>query len=161
MPNIKKLPFEIGLDNIVLGLTGLAAIAIGLSEFAEWIKLEPEQLLKMILVAVGLLMAAVVGQTFRRALEIKELRDEMGIAEIKILDSERSFPESLASSVSRAKKFVLDTSFNFEYAPTSGTYQSDYKVLLGKRLRRGEISFRRVDVIYNKERFELIMRIKS
>lgn len=149
---------DIGLDILALGLTGLAAIIIGVSEFAGWIQLSNDQLLKMILVAIGLLMSAVVAQAMHRASEVKELRDAVGVAEIKILDSDRAFPESLASSISRAKKFVLDTAFNFEYSSESPRVQSNYKMILDRRLKRGEISFRRVDVIYNKERLDMVIR---
>lgn len=158
MFNMKQFIQNIGFDNLALGLTGLVAIAIAVSDFVGWIQLSVDQLLKMILVATGLLMAAIVSQALRRASEIKELRGELGVAEIRVIDSEKTFPQSLVSSISKTKNFVLDTAFNFQYSSESTISHDNYKLILYRRVRRGEIRFRRVEVIYNKERLKHVIR---
>ena len=77
-----------------------------------------------------------------------------------MLEEKRSFPQHLVQSVRKTQRFVLDTSLNYEYAALPGTDepQWQYKQILEKRVKQGEISFRRIEVIFSRERFEEVLR---
>ena len=69
VPKLKELIRNFGFDSVVLGATGLIALCVSILDFVGWLKLTPDQLLQMILVALGLLMISVITQTSRRATE--------------------------------------------------------------------------------------------
>ena len=158
MSELKQLIRNFGFESWMLSLTALAAIFIGLLDFVGWLNLSTDQLLQIVVVGIGLLMGAVIAQTSRRASEINELRKLVGVAEITILESRRSFPQHLVQSISKAQRFVLDTALNFELPPSADDPQKQYKQILDKRVRQSDISFRRVEVIFNRERFEKMLR---
>jgi len=157
MSNLKRLVGSLGFDGWVLGLTGLAAIVIGILDFTPLVDLTTDPMLRMIVIALGLLMGAVVAQTGRRALEISELREALGLVEVEALEAKRSFPHHLVQSVLQAQKFILDTNLNEEVPRGPGDPQRQYKQILDEQLRKGNLSFRRVEVIFNKERLEKVI----
>ncbi len=158
MPELKQFIRNLGFDGWVLSLTALAAIFIGILDLVGWLNLSTDQLLQIVIVGIGLLMGAVIAQTSRRASEIRELREAVGVTEVTILESKGSFPQHLVQSISKTQRFILDTALNYESLPGIDDPQRQYKQVLDKRVRQGDISFRRVEVIFNKERFEGVLR---
>ncbi|MBD3342450.1 MAG: hypothetical protein GF353_25345 [Candidatus Lokiarchaeota archaeon] len=158
MREIKQLFILIGIDNLIIGLTGLVAVTIAILEFTGLINLSTEQLLKMILIALGLLMTAVVSQALHRSSEVRELKKEIGIVDLKLLNCENEFQKNLTSSVSNATRHVLDTALNFEYTQEANDPQDNYKLMLQKRIEKNELVFRRIELIYNKERLEDVIQ---
>jgi len=158
MSELKQLIRDFGFDNWVLSLTALAAILIGILDFVGWLNLSTDQLLQIAIVGIGLLMGSVIAQTSRPASEIRELREAIGITEVTILESKKSFPQHLVQSIFKTQRFILDTALNYETLPGPDDSQMQYKQILDKRVRRGDISFRRVEVIFNKERLEVVLR---
>jgi hypothetical protein len=158
MSNFRRFVGNLRFDGWVLGLTGLVAIMIGILDLTPFVNLTADPMLKMIVIALGLLMGAIVAQTGRRALEITELREALGLVEVEGLEAKRSFPQHLVQSVLRAQKFILDTNLNEEVPRGSGDPQRQYRQILDERLRKGDLSFRRVEVIFNKERLEKVVR---
>ena len=159
MQTLKRLRFNLKLDEWILGITGLAAIVIGILDFTPLTNLTNDPLLRLIVVALGLLMEAVVVQTGRRSSEIKELRESLGQIEIEFLEAQLSFPQRLIQSVAQAKRFILDTNLNEERARgLVEDPQREYREIRDKRIMRGEIVFQRVEVIFNKSALEKVVR---
>lgn len=100
-------------------------------------------------VTFGTFLAADLSIAFRRP-----------SSHIEILEAKQSFPQHLVQSISNVQKFVLDTSLNYEHAALPGTDdpQWDYKQIMQRCVSRGEISFRRIEVIFNRERLEEVLR---
>lgn len=129
---------------------------IGLLDFTPFIELTNDPILRMILVALGLTMAAIVAQTSRRALELEELRRVIGVSKTELI-GDTELDNHLRNSVSHAKKFILDTtitsrrvvsSFDRTYNPNS------YSPIVTDKVQRNEISYRLVVVIHTRERLE-------
>jgi hypothetical protein len=136
----------------------LAAIVIGFLDSTPLVNLTSDPMLRIIVVALGLLMGAVVAQTGRRAVEINELREALGLIEVEALEGKKSFPQHLLQSVFQADRFILDTNLNEEVPYRPSDPQRRYKQILDERLKKGDLSFRRVEVIYSRETLEKVVR---
>ncbi len=157
MNDFKHTIQNISYDNFVLGIIGLTSIVISVLSFIGWINLSTNQLLQMILVGIGLLLSAKISQSFRNANEMKKLCNSLGVSDISILDSKMAFPQSLEQKVFKANRFVLDTSMSYEKVIVGDDPQRAYKKILDKRLRQKKLSFKCVEIIYNRKRFERVL----
>lgn len=156
---------NLGFEGWVFGLTGLAAIVFGVISFLGFIPLPIGQSLQIVIGAIGAIMLAVVAQASRRQAEFQELKDLVGIADVKLLDNEGEFPADLVSECMRTKGFVNDVFVNWATPRReavrylTGKY-SEYNRELFRRVTKDEISFRQVQVIYHAQGFqELIHRL--
>jgi hypothetical protein len=77
MARDQRIPGNLGLDDWVLGFTGIAAVAIGILDFIGWLHLTTDQLLEMATVGLGLLMSAVVIQAKRQKTGLANLGNEL------------------------------------------------------------------------------------
>lgn len=151
---------EIGTEGWIFGLTALAAVIFGLLDFTPVINLTSDPALRMILVALGLVMLSILAQTGRRSIEMKELRDSLGASSVELIGTGDEFRLHAKRQMTKAKKFVLDTTLNAERAPTL-THPADnpahYYHTIWQRVHNREITYRRVEVIFNKERLEYVV----
>jgi hypothetical protein len=162
MFSIKRTISELGWDGWTLLLCGVGAIVIAFLDFTQLITLSIENALRLVIAAVGLIMGAIVAQMSRRTTELRELREAVGITSVELLSGQRDFRLHAKQNIAKAKKFVLDVSLTAERATIihpADDVHSYYQTIF-ERLQRKEISYRRVEVIFNKERFEyLIFRL--
>lgn len=73
MSKTKRIVQSFGIDDWLLSLTGLVAIAIGVLDFTGWLQLSTDQLLQMAIVGLGLLMSAVVIQAKQQETKLVDL----------------------------------------------------------------------------------------
>lgn len=159
MSKTKLVISELGIDGWILGLTALVAITIGILDFTPLITITPDPALRMILVALGLVMGAIVAQTGRRTIEMKELRDSLGATSVELLRLGKESQFHVQQSISRARRFVLDTTLHRQLAQI--THPADdrthYHSTIYERVQKGEISYRKIEGIFGKERFEYVI----
>jgi hypothetical protein len=87
-----------------------------------------------------------------------QLERKMGGAEIEILDMKWAFPQHIAQRARAAKKFILDTNLTEELPRASKVSpQEEYSRIRDERVLKGEIGFKRVEIIFHKERLESII----
>jgi hypothetical protein len=105
--------------------------------------------------------------------QLFDLQIRTGNATDKVIDSfgnitdaqiinPKEFGQHLTSSVSIAKSYVTDTVLNrIIRAPRTQSYfldnQGDYRKLLYDKVKKGELTFQRVEVIFTKENLEAII----
>ncbi len=162
MPQLKRTLGEIGWDGWVLVLCGAAAVLIAILDFTQIITLGTENTLRLLIVSAGLLMGAAAAQVSRRNAEIRELRDQLNVASVELINDGDELHFHMTQSVFQAKKFLLDTTLNAERATIvyPANDWSNYHNAIFRRVQRGEISCRRVEVIFNRERLEyVVMRL--
>jgi hypothetical protein len=111
-----------------------------------------------ILLTLGLLSFSALST--RKALgEFRDSIQRLGAASIEILDMKVGFPQQIAQRARAAKKFILDTNLNQEIRRSSTTHpQAEYRRIRDERVRKGEISFKRVEVIFHRDHLESIIR---
>jgi hypothetical protein len=76
---------------------------------------------------------------------------------VETLEAKQSFPQQLVRSIRRAKKFVLDMNLIEEVPRELNTPYKKYRQILEERVSGGELSFKRVEVVYSRERLERIV----
>jgi len=155
MSRIKRIFSQLDLDEWAFLLCGVAAIVIVVLDFAQVVHLTNEEALRMIIVAIGLIMGAIAAQSGRRTVELQDLRDSLGITSIEFVESD----SHIRQSVTQAKRFILDTTLHLPRAdmafPTDNP--NHYYYVLYERLKRKEITYRKVESIPNKERLEYVI----
>lgn len=140
-------------------LASLVSIIIGVLSFIPFFNLlSTDVILRLTLIALGLLMGTVVYQIRQRTSEISELREVLGLVEVKVLEGKKLFPEHLVESVHQVQNYILDTNLNEENRSVSNEKQELYRRILDERLKRGEVSYKSVEVIFTKERLERVIR---
>lgn len=95
-------------------LAASLAVLLGLLSFLPFIHITSDFQLRVIVIMCGLLLGTLVALTRRRAREIQELREAVGVAEIQQFEAKIRFPQELVISVRNASDFVLDTNLNEE-----------------------------------------------
>ena len=160
MKNLVEHLRNLGIDGWLFGFSGLAAIIISLISFLGF-QIPLEQLLQIILGAIGALMLTVVAASSRRTTEISEIKNMVGTTETRLLHA-KDFGRFISSSAINSKSFILDTGLNQGppvplQLPYFSGLQGDYKKILYERLRKKEISFRKVEIIPHKERLESVI----
>ena len=86
---------------------------------------------------------------------IKRLR----VAEIEILGVKADFPRQIAHRARTAKKFILDTNLNQEIRRAATTHpQAEYRRIRDDRVLKGELVFKRVEVIFHQSHLESVIR---
>lgn len=167
MKSVRKIISELGWQGWTLLLCGMVAILIAVFDFSQVISLTTENALRLIIVAVGLVLGAIAAQTARRNAEIIELKQELaeaiGTTESLLLAGDREFAQHLVTSVTNAQHFVWDTVLNRAWPsphlePYFSGVQEDYKRLLYDRIRKGELGFRRVELIFHRISLEQVMQ---
>lgn len=160
LSRLKLIISTFGIDDWVLGLTALIAITLGLLDFTPIINITSDPALRMVLVALGMTMASIVAQTGKRAVEIKDLRDTLGGTSVELIGTGNEFRLHAKHRIMNAKKFVLDTTLNAERVSTL-THPADnsahYYYTIWERVQNKEITYRRVEVIFNRERLEYVV----
>ena len=73
LKNLRRL----GSDQLLLGLTGAVAVAVGIFDFLGWLQFSVGQLLQMGLVGIGLLMSAMVIQGRQQRDDLVKLEYEL------------------------------------------------------------------------------------
>lgn len=166
MKDVKKLVSGLGWEGWTFLLCGITAIVITLLDFSPIVSLSTENTLRFITVAVGLILGAIAAQTARRNVEITELKQELAEAigsTESLLLSDREFALHLVTSVLNAREMVWDTVLNRAWpspqlTPYFSGYQKEYKQLLYERIRKEELGFRRVEVIFHKHSLEQVIQ---
>ena len=161
MSIFKSVVRSLSIDEWILGLSALAAVVIGILDFTPLVDIADEKVLvRMALIAIGLLMSAVVIQEGKRSAEIKALRDAVGTSSVELL-SGKEFVLRAERSIARARNFVLDTTLSATYAGVTRKHplsaRDTYYYTLYKRLQNKEIVYRRIEVIFNRERLESVI----
>jgi len=114
---IKKTTKDLGLDEWVLGITGLAAVAIGVLDFVGWLQLSTSQLLQMALVSIGMLMAAVVIQAARQKVGLADLESSLeksvvGWSDVRCFTKTEFGVEYMAARTLAANDYILHASLS-------------------------------------------------
>jgi hypothetical protein len=106
-----------------------------------------------------MILGAIAAQTSRRAAEIKDLQNAVGIASIELVRTGKETQFHVQQRIIQAKRFVLDTTLHRERATLSHPLDERNRYLhtLYERLQKHEISYRKIDGIYSKERLELVI----
>lgn len=154
---MKKFLSGLGWDGWTFLICGIAAIFIVSLDFlSPAINISTETAIKLVIAVSGMLLAGVAAQTGRRSADIKDLRDAIGLSTIELVGEGDEFQLHVQQAVSKAKKFVLDTTLNAERAKIwhPADNPSHYYYTVYKRLQNNEITYRRVEVIFGKERLE-------
>ncbi|MDQ2807363.1 MAG: hypothetical protein M3Z04_10705, partial [Chloroflexota bacterium] len=128
-------------------------------DFTQLVKLSTEDSLKIVILGLGLVMGGIAAQTSRRSSEIKELQDAIGTTSSELLER-RVRKSHVRQSILRAKNFVLDTTLNSGTATATLDYflkPDGWIQAIVERVQKGEITYRRIDAIYNKERLEYVV----
>lgn len=159
METVKRYYKDLDFDSLIFTLLSLAAILFGVVSFLGIVPVTGEQLSSILIGSVGILMASVVALTAKRKNEIKEIKEAVGISESKIIYSIREVEEHLASGARQANRFILDTSLNrvlpepMPVAFFSGI-EDGYRRAVYDRTRKGEVSFKRVEIIFHQQGLE-------
>ena len=124
-----------------------------------YIPLDTEQSIQILVGAMGALMLAIVSQTARRQSEFSELRDLLGISNLELIANNAEYVQHLLQNVVGTKTFVSDTILSPTITPMSqpeyfSGSRADYKLLLYKRVVKGEINYRRIEIISSKFNLE-------
>jgi hypothetical protein len=158
MGKIKRILTQLGFDGWAFLLCGVGSVAIAVLDFAQVVHLTNEDALRMIMVAIGLIMGAIAAQSGRRTAELQELRDSLGKTSVEIVRPALR-TQHIRQNVIHAKRFILDTSLHVLHAksmhPASGS--DHYYYIIYERLKRKEITFRKIDTVTTKERLEFVI----
>lgn len=156
MSKIKLIISELGIDGWIFGLTALGAVVIGILDFTPLIDITSDASLKMVLVALGLTMAAIVAQTSKRTVEMQELQDAIGTVSFQSIERRKEFPLHIMQRISKAENFVLIASLNHTSSPPNplDELNRNFEQALTERVKKKEISLRRVEVIFTKDKLE-------
>ncbi len=87
MNTFKQITQNLGLEDWIIALTGLASITISISSFFGYLPLDQKQTSSILIGAVGLLMVTVVVQTAMRQKENLNLQERIEDAELKLRNS--------------------------------------------------------------------------
>ena len=119
---------------------------------------QPSIVTAAILLTLGLLSLSTLST--RKALgEFRDSIQRLGIANIEFLDIKVGFPQQIAQRARVAKKFILDTNLNQEIRRASTTHpQAEYRRIRDERVLKGEIAFKKVEVIFHREHLESVIR---
>ncbi|MEM7132059.1 MAG: hypothetical protein AAF702_37470 [Chloroflexota bacterium] len=161
MKNPRKSLSELDWDGWIILLSGILAIIIALLDFSQVVVLSTSDSLRLIIVALGVMLAAIAAQTSRRAADIRELGDVVGATSTELINSSE-FELHVMTKAMTARSFILDTSLNAERASLTHPLDRNhhYYNVIFERLRSNEISYRRVETIFNRERlFYVISRL--
>jgi hypothetical protein len=161
MSEIKRLIRYAGYDDWFLGLMALTAVAVGLFDFAGWLpRWIQERLLEITVVGVGLLMGTAFVQAVRQKRGLDMIRTMIGGVDVETLDVKWAFPSQTAQRVRGARKYILDTSLNRDvpHVHALSSRQVRYRRIRDERVRKDEIGFRRVEVIFHKQHLETVVR---
>ncbi len=88
---------------------------------------------------------------------MKRLEDEER-DDVQLLDMQHAFPKELVLRAKSAQKFIFDTNLSEEKPRKVVSPQNEYRIIRDSRVMKGEIGFKRVEIIYNKERFKSVLR---
>jgi len=163
MASLKDVFLKLGWDGWTFSLCGIAAIIISVLDFLQLINLDSGNAIKIVLLACGLLMAAMAALSSRRSADIAELQNSihewLGAAHIEQVRDGRDFHAHARQSISHAKKYIVDTTLNSTEADIVHPVEAlgSYYNLLYERLKKGEIAYNRVEIIYNKKRLESVI----
>ena len=102
-------------------------------------------------------IALVVGGSLLVLGSVRHLSEEEG-GTLELLEMQHTFPQELTRRVQEAKRFVFDTNLSEEKPRRSSFTQGEYRAVRDLRVMRGEIGFKRVEVIYHKERFVSVVK---
>lgn len=155
MKFLRSILTHLELDSWIFGLTGIFAIIFSIISFLGIVPLSTEQSVQILLGAMGTLMLAVVTQTARRQIEFSELRSLLGVSNVELLTSRSEYKQHLLFNIARINRCVSDTILSPPVTPKSQPEyfygsRTDYKMILYKRVAKGEISYRRVEIIASK-----------
>jgi hypothetical protein len=150
---------EKGWDNVVLILSGLGGVLLAVLDLFQLLNWETGTHIKVCLLALGLLLVVAASQDTRRSQELEDLRLALTVAEVKPLDMKHEFPRELARIVSKTQRFVLDTNLNNDIPRLSAmSPQEEYRSILERRLKSGDLAFRQVVCIFHREHLEEVIR---
>lgn len=159
MKTLKRYYRDLGLDSFIFGILSLTAIVVSVISFVGIVPITSDRLSSLLIGSVGLLMSSVVALTVKRKNEITEIKNAIGMSESEIIHSTREMEKCFASSAWQAKRFILDTSLN-RILPDSmpiryfSGVEDDYRRAIYERVKNGEISFKRVEIIFHRQGLE-------
>jgi len=157
MLRIKRLIGQLGFEGLVLGLLGLVAIGVAVVSLLG-VRLKSEVLLSVVIGALGLLIEAMVIQVANRKADVEQLREAFGLSDIEILDMKKGFPHHLAQSALQAQDFILDSEMSNQIQSLGPDVQQVYQRIRDKRVLKGELDFKRVEVIYSQRSLESVVK---
>ena len=149
----------LGWQGWTLILCGFAAMVVALLDFVELIHLNTETSLRFILISTGLLLNSIAALESVRKADLQDLANALGASQVELIGSRREFQSHVRESIFDARQFVLHTMLTAE----RGTFvhpldkPSDFSSVLFARISRGEINYRRVEIIFHRERLEHVL----
>ncbi len=159
MRKFREIIKNTSIDGWIFGLSGLVAIVLSIFSFVGTVPLSEQQAIQILIGAIGLLMLAVVAQTSRRQAEFIDLKDLLGVSETLLFNDKSVYNKHVVSNVAKASRFVSDTILSPAVSPGytpkyfDGS-RAEYKKILFDRVAKGELSYRRVEVIASKGNLE-------
>lgn len=155
MSKIIRILGSLSLDGWTFLLCGIAAVILVVLDFIEIVHFTNEEALRIIIVAIGLILGAIATQSARRTAELKELREALGATTIERIESDAHVQQSII----HAKKFILDTTLHLPRAKIvhPADDPTNYHYTIFERVKRKEVTYRKVESIPNKERLEYVL----
>jgi hypothetical protein len=155
MSRIKYILSNLGFDGWTFLLCGLAAIVIAVLDFIQVVELTTPQALRMVLVATGLVLGSIAVESGRRTAELREISEAVGATSVEIVESNAHVQQSIA----HARRFILDTTLHLPRARIAhpADDHSYYAYTIFERVRKGEVTYRKVESIPSKERLEYVI----
>lgn len=143
-------------ENIDVYLTVLTCTVIVVLDLIGIV--QPSIVTAAILLTLGLLSFSALA-TRKTLSEFRDSIQRLGAASIEILDMKVGFPQQIAQRARAAKKFILDTNLNQEIRRSSTIHpQAEYRLIRDERVRKGEVAFKRVEVIFHRDHLESVIR---
>lgn len=163
MPKSKNIIQNLGLDEWIFGITGLAAIAIGVLDFLDWIVLTADQLLQMLLVALGLLMTATIVQAKQQDLGLGGIENSLskfvgGQFDIKRFTRVEFGVEYMASRMRDANAYIEQASLS-PPIPRWHSVMNDFDRVVSEVALCNKVKIRYIANFSDKKRMERVRMI--
>lgn len=157
MKEIKRFFERIGLGGTVVAFSALAAIG-----FAIYGLVGGSQLSEPLLVGVlGLLLLEVLFQHERLESAKDDIINSLKGVRVEIFSSDKDFADAKYRQLLTSKNFVHDMELCLPMLPSRPAEvvaESPFRKLLNERVMKGELTYKYVQVIYDRTQFESVLR---
>ncbi len=157
---MSRLYSRLGWDGLTLLACGIIAIVIGVLDFTPLLNISAENGLRLVIVAIGFVLGAIVALTNRFVTENDNLRRSLNGATVELFTSSNDlFAHACHNVLLDKTRHVWDTNL----VPSRGKAENPlqghnqlYKSIY-QRIARNEISYSSVYIIYDKTELEFIV----
>ena len=146
------------IDDWLFFLLSIFAIIFSVISFFGYLPFDEKQTSSVIVGAIGVVMMAMVAQAGKRHVDIQKLQEIMGVTKVEKIINGKDFESHVRNKIIYAKRFVLDTTLNSLGAPKNKNNPMHYYNILDERIRKNEISYRKIECIYSKPRLEGVIK---